>query len=44
VEREADLIREEFVSKEVLDRIEDLNRVEVTREDEESPYEVVPYD
>lgn len=43
VERESNIIREEFVSKEVLDKIKDLNRVEVEREDEESPYTIVPY-
>lgn len=43
-ERESEIIREEFVSKSVLDKIEDLNRVEATREDEESPWVIVPYD
>ena len=44
VERESKIIREEFVSKEVLDKIEDLNRVEVEREDEEHEFTIKPYE
>jgi hypothetical protein len=44
VERESKIIREEFVSKEVLDKIEDLSRVTAEREDEESPWVITPYE
>lgn len=46
VERETKIIREEFVSKDVLDKIDDLSRVKVYKQDEEtpeSPWLVVPY-
>ncbi len=42
-EKETQIIREEFVSKDVLDKLDDLSRVDANKADEDSPWVIVPY-
>jgi len=42
--KETKLIKSEFIHRSVIDKIEDLSRVEATREDEESNWVIVPYE